>query len=130
MLRVVGIEPESHKAGHNLPEWYKKNPDLRCVYNCSVQGVPVQIMVMLKPTFRSVLPNFPLSICKVWYKNYEIVADKEFKRSIAHHVIVKTSEIYNNADAYIKKIVDKFPGYKYYSSWERAAADIMDRESV
>lgn len=128
MLKAVGLEPESHKAAHNLPEWYKKNPDLRCVYNLKVQDVPVQIMVMLTPTFSSVLPNFPLSICKIWYKNYKIVADKQFKRSVAHNVIVKTSEIYNNADAYVKKIIDKFPNMKYHANWEWAAAEIMDRE--
>lgn len=129
-LKSVGFDVLETKSGEGLPDIYKRNPLLMCVFNVNVNwnGTNVQIMRMLEPTFKSVLPQFPLSICKAWYKNYKIHLDKEFKRSVAHRMIVKTNTVYNDENAYIKKIMDKFPDYKYYSNWELAAAEIMDRE--
>lgn len=126
-LLDVGLEVIETKAGDGLPDVYKRNPDLGCVFNLEYYGTKVQIMRMIKPTFKSVVPQFPLSICKAWYKNYKIHLDRDFKRGENHKIIVKTNIVYNDEHAYIKKIMDKFPEYKYYHSWEQAAGAILDR---
>jgi hypothetical protein len=126
VLEAVGFKVESCQQGGNLPDWYNKNPDLKTVYNLNMSGVKVQIMRMSKPTFNCVLPNFPLSICHVWYKEGKIFTEKPFIRSVQHKVIYKTSGIYNNEHRYIKKILDKFPDYKYYNSSLELVEYILD----
>lgn len=126
MLSSVGISDTTHKDGHNIPDHYKMNPSLRCVFGTNIEGVDVQIMLMRSPTFESVLPQFPLSICHAWYKNGKIVAEKPFLRSIKHKAIYKTNTIYNNEHEYVKKILKKFPEYKYYADITKLAVTLLD----
>ncbi len=127
-LEAVGIQVNKGQSAEGLPEHYKCNPHLSCVFSFKWNNQAAQVMVMHEPTFHSVIPQFPLSICKAWYKNGRIDVTSDFKRSIKHKVIVKTNDIYNDEHAYLKKILDKFPEYKYYANWELAAAEIMDKE--
>ena len=83
-------------------------------------------MLMRSPTFVSVLPQFPLSICHAWYKNGKIVVEKPFIRSVKHKAIYKTNEIYNNEHEYVKKILAKFHEYTYYSDITKLAATLLD----
>jgi len=83
-LESVGFVILSSKQAHNLPEHYKKNPLLHCVFDCMVQGVEVQLMLMREPTFRCVVDEFPLSLSKVWYKHEKINTTKDFDISIKH----------------------------------------------
>lgn len=130
MLKAVGIDWAVRKQGHTIPEHYKMNPMLRCVYDVNFSGVPVQIMLMRQPTFKSVLPQFPLSICHTWYKNKHVRAEKPFLRSIRHKAIYKTNVIYNNEHGYVKKILAKFPEYNYYADVQGFAESILDMEAV
>lgn len=129
MLEAAGFKIKEVKLGGHLPEWYKKNPYLKAVYDVEIKGVKVQLMRMAKPTFDCVIPNFPLSLCHIWYKNGKIVAEKPFLRSIKHKAIYKTSQIYNNEHSYINKILDKFPEYKYYESVENFSEAVVDNSS-
>lgn len=110
------------RAGLNFNEEddseYKKNPSLHRVFQTEVNGVKVQLMQMRKPTWISVIDEFPLSICKVWYKRGRIKATNEFNRSVANKAIIKTNIIYADRDKYVKKILTKFPDFKYYRSYE------------
>lgn len=127
MLAHVGFAINRTNDGHHLPDIYKKNPKLRCVFNAKAQEVDVQLMCMSEPTFKCVLQEFPLSICKAWYKNGRCHYEKDFLRSVKHNVIVKTSEIYADEDAYIKKVCDKFSRFNYYSSWNECAIGLLDK---
>lgn len=126
MLVCAGISYEELKLGGTIPEWYKHNPHLKGVYCLVVSGVKVQLMRMDEPTFESVLPQFPLSICHAWYKDGVIHTEKPFLRSIKHKAIYKTNTIYNNEHEYVKKILTKFPEYKYYDAITELAATLLD----
>jgi hypothetical protein len=120
MLRHVGIDIDSGKAGENLPEWYKLNPDLNCVYSAAVDGVNVQLMFMRYKTQDTVVPQFPFSICKAWYKHGTITLDREFKVCEKHKIIVKTGTLYSDEHKYVQKIKAKFPDWHFCNTWEEA----------
>ena len=125
-LKAVGIDVLEIKSGDNIPEHYKRNPELFAVYNASIDGVPVQLMQMKSPTFDSVVPKFPLSICKVWYKNGHIIFEKHFTNSVKHRVIYITNDLYNNADGFIAKIKGKFPEFKFFNHYHEALEHILE----
>ncbi len=126
MLKKAGFEITETKLGGNIPEWYKKNPYLKAVYETSIHGVKVQLMRMSKPTWNSVIDKFPLSICKAWWKNGKAHYGKDFLRSVKFKAIYKTNDIYNNEHQYIQKILAKFPEMTYYGSFDAMAKTILD----
>lgn len=117
ILGVLGISIKEVKTGDNISEEYARNPSLKYVYDTEIDGVKVQLMWMMKPTFNCVLPKFPLGIVKIWYKE-KIHTTREFDLAVKYKAIIKYSNVYNNSDKYIQKIKDKFPDYKYYDSLE------------
>ena len=125
MLEAAGFIIKERKDGHSLPEIYKMNPKLRSVFNLEIEGVPVQLMLMTEPT-HSVIDTFPLSICKAWYKRGAIRTERDFVRTLKHKVIFKTNDLYANGHVYLKKILDKFPEYKYCESVVKFAEHIID----
>lgn len=122
----AGFDITRTNEGNGLPEHYKLNPQLRAVFDCVYKGQNVQFLLMNEPTFYSVINHFPLSICKAWYKNGKIHMHKDFKRSVAHKVIVKTNTIYADENKYLQKVLAKFPDFKYYKSWESVAKTLLD----
>jgi hypothetical protein len=94
---------------------YQKNPDIRAVYNvnCSdgtTTTTPVQIIVMKKSTY-SLLDSFPLSICKVWYKDGYVNTTTDFDITVASNVMFRTCKGYANSDEYIQKVQVKYPEF-------------------
>lgn len=115
VLYECGFDILYSKDDSNLPEWYKKNPNLRAVFGTRVDGVEVQLILLRNPTF-GVVGTFPMSICQIWYKNGEIRTTNSFIKSVEEKVLIKTNHVYSNGDKYIQKIREKFPTYKYYDS--------------
>lgn len=107
----------SQKGGDSFPEHYKKNPNLRRVFEVCQEGIKIQFMEMDKPTW-DVVDKFPLSISKAWYKRGNIKLEKDFLIGEKHSAIIKTGNLYNNSDAYIMKIRKKFPDFKYFDGYE------------
>jgi hypothetical protein len=131
MLRHVGINlMDEGRAGEDLPEWYKLNPDLNCVFSAVVDGVNVQLMFMKYKTQDTVVPQFPLSICKAWYKHGMISLDKDFKICEKHKVVVQTNKLYSDEHKYVQKIKAKFPDYEFFSTWEDAYKYVFEKGSV
>lgn len=127
ILKGLGLDVYRKKEGDGLPEAYKKNPMLRCVYDLEYSGEQVQLLLMLEPTFKSVINHFPLNICKVWYKHSTIETTQDFLRAVKHKALVKVSPLYANGDKYVEKIKTKFPDFKYYDSYEKLATDLLDK---
>lgn len=126
MLLRAGFKVTSTKTGDDIPDWYKKNPYLKTVYETEAFGVKVQLLRMSKQTWDSVIDKFPLSICKAWYKNGKAHYEKDFLRSVEFEAIYKTNTIYNNEHQYIQKVLAKFPQYKYYENLESLAKELLD----
>lgn len=120
MLRHVGIDTDLVQSADNLPEWYKLNPSLLCVYPTIVDGVNVQIMLMKDKTHCSVIPHFPFSICKAWYKNGHVSLDRDFTVAERQKVVVRTNTVYNDEHKYVQKIKAKFSDWHFCESWEEA----------
>jgi hypothetical protein len=120
MLRHVGFDINVEQSADNLPEWYKLNPSLLCVYPAVVDGVNVQLMLMNDKTHKSVVPHFPFSICKAWYKRGHITLEKDFIAAAQNKVVVKCNTVYNDEHKYVQKIKAKFPDWKFCDSWEEA----------
>lgn len=105
---------------------YKMNPHLLDVFETEFNGEHIQIMRMNTKTFHSVVPEFPLSICKAWYRPGSLVTEKDFNLSVKHQMIWKTKEPYANGHRYIQKVRAMFPGYKYHDSWESMARELLE----
>ena len=116
-IERAGLVVKEVKTGENMPINYKLNPFLRCVIDIE-EEMPVQIMVMSEPTFKSVVPTFALSVCQAWWKGGDVSVSKEFLAGARHNAIVKTNPLYHNEHYYLEKILAKFPNMKYYSSKE------------
>jgi len=104
---------------------YKRNEYVERVFETIYKGMTVQLIQMSEPTFGSVVPKFPLNICKVWYKFDGIVTTPDFDRAVKYKSIVKTDSLYADGDRYLQKILAKFPDYKYYSSYEALAMELL-----
>jgi hypothetical protein len=122
MLRHAGIDIDEGQAhlADDLPEWYKLNPALKCVFSIVVDGVNVQLMLMNDKTHKSVVPHFPFSICKAWYKRGHITLEKDFLVAERNKVVVKCNTVYNDEHKYVQKIKAKFPDWQFCDSWEEA----------
>lgn len=105
---------------------YKSNPYLKYVIEGYMSDVRYQVMIMNKPTY-SVIPEFPLSMSKIWYKKGRINPEFIFKKGIENKFILKTSELYKDGDKYIRKICGKFPDYKYFGSEKDLLIHILDK---
>lgn len=114
--RALGQEV-SRLGAEEMTENYTTNPNIRRVWQSVVDGVTVQLIEMSIPTWK-VVDSFPLTICKVWYKNGIITPTKEFEKSVEGSYIIKTDNMYANESRYLQKILAKFPDFKYYESYE------------
>lgn len=125
MIKKAGLNVVRIRTDVSIPEWYKKNQAIKAVMDMEIDGVMVQLVLLRTPTWKSAVPHFPLSICKAWYKNGVSHYEEEFKISVMYDTIFLTSELYNNGDAYIKKIKGKFPDMKFYHDKEKLFKDIV-----
>jgi hypothetical protein len=130
MLEHVGIKINTVRTSESLPEWYQLNPHLNCVYETTVDGINVQLMLMRQDTYRSVVPEFPFSICKAWYKGGNISLDRDFKNCEKHKIVVQTNKLYSDEHKYVQKIKAKFPEYKFFGTWEDAYKYVFEKGSV
>lgn len=105
------------KHAEGLPEHYRKNPDIRCVYNLVIHGVDVQLIIVNCPCWK-VVEQFPFPVCQCWYKNGKIESTKEYKLCKLMKALVITNPVYGHQDLYVKKIKEKFPDYSWYASME------------
>lgn len=128
MLRHVGINIDNApRTADNLPEWYKLNPNLKAVFETNVDGVNVQIMLMIGKTQDTVVPEFPFSICKAWYKHGSIQLDAEFKKCERHKIVVQTNKLYSDEHKYVQKMKNKFPDWEFFSNWEAAYKYVFEK---
>ena len=125
-LEEVGISNFIEKTGENIPENYKANPHLRCVFDIVIDGIQVQIMAMECSTFQ-VVEMFPFSICQVWYKNGNIGVDPTFRYTVETKSILMTqNELYGAENKYTERLKTKFPEPEWKwmlpAAWHEAKA--------
>lgn len=127
--KVCNIKPSAFK-GEERMQWYEKNPDIRAVFDWNHLGVDFQLIVVKKPVF-DYHRNFPLSICQAMRKNFKNYLTTEFKASKVTKQIYITNKLYNNADAYVAKVVSKYKdmGYTFVGSKEDFARRLIERVS-
>jgi len=118
-LHSVGLTVDKVLGPEEFPAGYRLNPNILYVMEVTTVEVTTtcQVIVYSKPTF-GVVEQFPLSICQAWYKGGKIRFTNEFASSVRNKVIIRTNSLYADGHAYVAKIRNKFPGYKYYDSWE------------
>jgi hypothetical protein len=104
---------------------YRTNPDIRIVIDVQYEDVPIQIIIVNKPTY-SVVNSFAFNICKVWYKNKEIHTTPEYRYATANKVLIRTGDIFRSSEAYTSRIRAKFPNYAYYESKEKYLKALSD----
>lgn len=96
---------------------YKMNPDVIDVFERQAFDTQpkLQVVRLSSPPY-NVIDNFPLSISKVWFKNNTMHHTRDFNLTMKHKAIFKTLDQYADSHPYIRKVVDKFPDFNYYSS--------------
>ena len=112
--------PEGHST-------YFLNPHILHVFESTIKGQQFQFIQMAEPTFTSVVPHFPLNMSRIWYKFGKITATDAFLSGIKYQSLIKLDELYADGNKYIKKIMGRFPDYKYYSSAQAFYEDKFGR---
>ncbi len=108
-LEQVGFDIEEV----NRPvEHYLSNPDLIYIFESKINQIPLQIMLVRGAALR-LIEKFPLSICLIWYKDNETYFTSDFLQTAHSGVITKVNKLYSDGEKYLKKILAKFPEYKY-----------------
>lgn len=122
---VCGIRPSAFK-GEERMQWYEKNPDIRAVFDWNYLGVDFQFVIVRKPVF-DYHDNFPLSICQAMRKNFKNYMTTDFNASKNTKQIYITNKLYNNADAYVTKVLSKYKdmGYKFVGTKEDFARQLI-----
>ena len=110
----------------HMDSWYARNHLLRQVWDTVFDGVNVQLVLMKSPTRESVVPKFPLNICRIWYKDGKINLTPDFERAVNWKSIVKCDELYADSRKYLQKIKSKFPDFRFYNSYEDLAKEVLD----
>lgn len=118
ILEHIGMNVSKEKTKEDVSDHYEKNCNLEAVYDIGGLDMPVQLMLMSEPTFKCVVPQFPLSLCQAWYKNGKVSVGKDFLISLRHKVLYKTNQVYGDESRYIKKICKRFSDYRYFPSKE------------
>lgn len=122
---VCDIRPSAFK-GEERMQWYEKNPDIRAVFDWHHLGVDFQFIIVNKPVF-DYHQNFPLSICQIMRKNFKNYVTTDFNASKNTKQIYITNKLYNNADAYVTKVLSKYKdmGYTFVGSKEDFARQLI-----
>ena len=127
--KVCMIRPSAYKTEDQLL-WYEKNPDIRAVFDWDYNGINFQFVIISKPVF-DYHRNFPLSICQAMRKDYKNHLTTDFNASKNTKQIYITNKLYNNADAYVAKVVSKYKdmGYSFVGSKEDFARRLIEKVS-
>lgn len=81
------------------------------IFELEYKDMKIQIMCMRKSTFTSVVPCFGVSICKFWWKGYDVNPTDEALTSL----ITKTLYIkddYTAKELHVEKMKNYFPSFK------------------
>ena len=115
LLSRLGLDME-RLGPEEFPKGYQLNPNIYQVFNVKGYSTPVQLILLNSPTWEAAVPQFPLSICKAWYKNGKSGYDRDFLISVSHGVIYTTNELYANGNAYLEKIYKRFPNFERFNN--------------
>lgn len=131
LFAVAGLlrfEKGEGRDWDDIPEHYKKNPNIKRVYNLEIDGVAVQLICVKCPCW-DVVEQFPIPICQAWYKNGRIGTTLEYKLCKKVGALVITNHVYGMQDKFIKKISEKFPPprFNWYSTMEHVKGVFIHR---
>lgn len=84
--------------------------DLFRIYDGNYSGQKVQVMIMNKNTFESVLPEFGVSICKFWWKGGKINPTLDALISVLEKTLY-VKEGYSAKEIHVEKVKNYFPEY-------------------
>jgi hypothetical protein len=107
----LGLDLVAFKSGHHDSAMYSCMENLNAVYEGEFMGMPIQVMVMRGPTFKTVLPHMGTSVCKFWYKDKVIHAHEDALFSIQTRTIYKKDD-YTAKVAHLQKMNKYFPSYR------------------
>lgn len=111
-LYGLGLVPKEILNTIPLADYeYSNSSQIKWVISFVYEGQKIQIMLMYKSTYESVLSHFSLSICHIWYKNKTIRRERLFDRTVEQKTIRQLQPAYG--DGYVDKIKTKFPDYAF-----------------
>jgi len=100
---------------------YETMKDIKHIFNIEFQGLKVQLIHMMKPTFSCVVDKFSTTICQAWYKHRQIRTTFDFDIALAANaIVINDKEGYTMENAHVKKMIERFKSYSVMSK-DRAA---------
>ena len=127
---TCGFEVSFSAPEDRVPKGYESNPNLDGVYDLTVDGHKVQLLVV-STSVAAYVANFPYSVCKITYAERCLRPSKEFELSVDMQVVVATGDLYVNgkcSGGYAERITAYFPHYKFYPDWQTALDRARPRE--
>lgn len=105
---------------------YNSNPSIEKISKSSYKGIDIHFIQVKEKVNKCVINSFPLNISSIWYEGGQFILTQDFKRAVKHKAIVKINQLYADGDAYIKKILSRFPDFKYYKDYDELSKKLLD----
>lgn len=128
LLDSVGIKSLS-KMEKSTGNNYAKLPNLEYVYAGTYQDMPVNIMVMAKGVYEEVTKDFDIALCQCYYDGQNYHYSVDFETAITTGFVLVHSK-YNGKEPHMKKMMDRFPQFKFVKEVAREQVDIQDYMSA
>ena len=122
-LKAIGFT-NLKMLGEDRPE-YRGINGLRYVFETKVDGMTVQIMVMTRSTYGSVLDSFCYWNSKAWWKGGPVRITDEFYTAMTNKVFINsTGDVVK--DSYRDKMARKFPTFRFLEDLGAEVEEIDD----
>jgi hypothetical protein len=108
-MDALGLPSDGNEGDSQL---YDKNPDILGVFSGDFMDMPIQL-ICIKNTPTDAVRKFALDICQAWYFDGHIFTTYNFKVATEKKIIRITNNLYADQDAYIQRIINKFPDFLF-----------------
>jgi hypothetical protein len=108
-LDALGLPTNCQEGDFQL---YERNPHILAVFSGDVGGIVAQfICVNQSPTYA--VREFALDLSQAWYTQGRVWTTNDFDIATSKKIIRITNNLYGDGDAYVQKILAKFPDYTF-----------------
>jgi len=108
-LDKLGLPSDCNEGDFQL---YERNPDILGVFSGYMDGIAVQL-ICVKHSATYAVGEFALDLSQAWYREGRIWTTHEFDLAVSKKIIRITNSLYGNGDAYVQKILNKFPDFTF-----------------
>lgn len=119
---LLDVKPLGFIEGET-DEDYLSMKELRYVFEGEYYGVKIQVMIMNKSTYSSVVNHFCVDTSKIWWKGGSIIPTWDFLLAHATKTL-KYNEGHEAKERYMLKMKEKYPTYRVITDDKKYSARV------